>query len=575
MHIHRNRNQQSMVNQMKRILIIFLVVILIYMIGCLLVIKWGSSNALKEVNQMAELYISELDNQFLIISRNIFATVAEQDMQDSDFWEYVNMIKNDENYSYPVEKLRKMFFSSAWEYGTEYHMFLYVEQKDELLQLSMDSEGSYETLENLHETLVNQIENIDDIYHIKKKWNAVTHGEEKYICKIAEKDGIYLGCIVNVKDILFPFSQITEGKNESVSLINNQGECIGKITSEGIQEENEKEYKSSWGVIRKELTQAPFTIEMEVSEEHVVQILVNSIIVLVGVAGILFFASGFILYSLRKNILNPLLDFTQRLEEYEEDAETSEQVESRLLELEKIDNKFTYMIRQIRKLKISLYEQELEKQKIEMDYLKLQIRPHFYLNCLNFIYSMIDFKQYENAKKMSKITADYLSYIFRNTNEMVSAAAEVTHCKDYLEILLLRYPDNFEYYTEVHEEVCDAGMFPFLIQVFIENAAKHALTLEEKILISVTVYPEDRKEGKYVNIYISDTGKGFPDEFLEKLNRGESISNGGKHIGITNCLKRFQYYYGDKGKINFENSPLGGAVIDIHIPYNQINYNGE
>ena len=35
------------------------------------------------------------------------------------------------------------------------------------------------------------------------------------------------------------------------------------------------------------------------------------------------------------------------------------------------------MIHQIRRLKITLYEQELQKQKIEMDYLKIQIRPHF------------------------------------------------------------------------------------------------------------------------------------------------------------------------------------------------------
>ena len=54
-----------------------------------------------------------------------------------------------------------------------------------------------------------------------------------------------------------------------------------------------------------------------------------------------------------------------------------------------------------------------------MDYLKIQIRPHFYMNCLNFIYSMIDFGQYDHAKSMSRITSDYLAYIFRNTCEMV------------------------------------------------------------------------------------------------------------------------------------------------------------
>ncbi len=31
-------------------------------------------------------------------------------------------------------------------------------------------------------------------------------------------------------------------------------------------------------------------------------------------------------------------------------------------------------------------------------------------------------------------------------------------------------------------------------------------------------------------------------------------------------MKRFYYYYQDKGKIHFENSPLGGAIVDIHIP---------
>ena len=51
--------------------------------------------------------------------------------------------------------------------------------------------------------------------------------------------------------------------------------------------------------------------------------------------------------------------------------------EGNLLELEQIDGKFRTMIHQIRKLKITLYERELEKQKIEMDYLKMQIRAAF------------------------------------------------------------------------------------------------------------------------------------------------------------------------------------------------------
>lgn len=61
-------------------------------------------------------------------------------------------------------------------------------------------------------------------------------------------------------------------------------------------------------------------------------------------------------------------------------------------------------------------------------------------------------------------------------------------------------------------------------------------------------------------------GKGFPTDVLEKLQRSEDISEDGHHVGIINCLKRFRYYYQDKGEIHFENSPLGSAIIDIHLP---------
>ena len=85
--------------------------------------------------------------------------------------------------------------------------------------------------------------------------------------------------------------------------------------------------------------------------------------------------------------------------------------------------------------------------------------------------------------------------------------------------------------------MADAEIFPFLIQVYVENAAKQALMADEKMLISVTVYPEDRDDEKYVNIFISDTGKGFPDEILCKLQNGQNISDNGKHIGIWNCYE--------------------------------------
>ena len=47
---------------------------------------------------------------------------------------------------------------------------------------------------------------------------------------------------------------------------------------------------------------------------------------------------------------------------------------------------FNDMASQIKDLKIEVYEDKLSIQQAEMEQLKLQINPHFFLNSLNIIY---------------------------------------------------------------------------------------------------------------------------------------------------------------------------------------------
>lgn len=569
MRISNQRKQKTLAQQARLLLCVLLAMLGVYTAGCVLVLGKMREQAIQEMNEMSQLYTNELDNRFLRISRSLFLTMMQRNQPDSQFWKYVDML-NEEGQPgiYAVEKLREINLSSTWEYGVDYRMFIYLSETDRYYQLSITEDGSHMAPEAVQQAIKEQIARLENTaYGVKKKWNVIECEGETYICKIAQNGSISYGCYVNVKSILKPFSKIALGDKGYVCLVDEEGKIAGMITGEGFSGPVDREYKNSGNFICQRLSQMPFEIEIRISGERLMDVMLGSIIVLIILAAALIAAGAVLLIYLKRNILGPLQQFTHNLEQYDDGDYAFNLTEGNLIELEQIDDKFRNMIRQIRRLKITLYEQELENQKVEMDYLKLQIRPHFYLNCLNFIYSMIDFGEYDHARSMSRITADYLTYVFRNTNEMVPVLAEEEHCKNYLEILLLRYPACFEYYTEVHEEVKEAVIFPFLIQVFVENAAKHALTLEDKILISVTVYPEDREKEKYVNIYISDTGMGFPEDVLNKLQTGEYLSQGGNHLGIDNCVKRFQYYYKSKGEINFKNSPLGGAIVDIHIPY--------
>ena len=559
--------KKSLVQQSKYVLGILMMMMLVIMSGCIYVLKETSRQIYEQMDQMSDLYTEELDNRFLRISRKLFSTIMDTNEKNSMFWKNVEYLQDGVYSEYAIGKLREQYLSSAWEYGTDYRILLYDKKNDDMYQLSISSEGNYTIDQKLQKMFREQVFSLNQkTYAVKKKWDVIWCEDETYICKIAQKKDIALGCVVNVKSILEPFSELSMGENGYVSLVDKDGNSIGILNQQGIVLDVEWQETSNY-TIREVLSQAPFEIEIGISWSGVVSLMAGSLIGLSVVVVLLLFASVILLFHLYANIMQPLRSFTNNLQKYDEGDYILNMTEGKLIELEQIDGKFRNMIHQIRKLKITLYERELEKQKIEMDYLRMQIRPHFYLNCLNFIYSMIDFGEYGHARDMTRITSDYLSYIFRNTADMVPVEAETNHCENYLKILLLRYPNQFEYYFEVHEEVQGARIFPFLIQVFVENAAKHALTLEKKILISVTVYPEEREGKPYVNIFISDTGTGFPKEVLEKLQKGGRVSEKGKHIGIENCLKRFHYYYGESGEIRFENSPLGGAVVDIHIPY--------
>ena len=58
----------------------------------------------------------------------------------------------------------------------------------------------------------------------------------------------------------------------------------------------------------------------------------------------------------------------------------------------------------MQELKIREYHSQLELKKIELNYLKNQIRPHFYLNMLSMIHSMLQTKNYKEIEELTILT---------------------------------------------------------------------------------------------------------------------------------------------------------------------------
>ncbi len=107
----------------------------------------------------------------------------------------------------------------------------------------------------------------------------------------------------------------------------------------------------------------------------------------------------------------------------------------------------------------------------ELDYLKLQMNPHFLFNTLNSIYiqSRVDSKK--SADMIMKLS-DILRYqIYECSNTKVFIKSEFEYVKNYLDLQQFRF-SKLE--TDVEQKGRFGGymVYPFIFISFVENAIK-------------------------------------------------------------------------------------------------------
>jgi sensor histidine kinase YesM len=200
--------------------------------------------------------------------------------------------------------------------------------------------------------------------------------------------------------------------------------------------------------------------------------------------------------------------------------------------------------------------------------MKLQIKPHFFLNCLTTIYSMAQMQMYEEIGNMSISTSRYFRYIFRDSQDFIRLEDEIEHVRIYLEIQKQRYQNSFTYRIEQDDNAVGVNIPPLVLHTFIENAVKYAVSREDVVQILLTVNRCLDEQEETAVIRISDTGPGFSSDVLEKLIHGQPLDQSkGTQIGIMNTLQRLEFLYHKKAKVRFSNMEDGGACVTLYIPY--------
>ncbi len=206
-----------------------------------------------------------------------------------------------------------------------------------------------------------------------------------------------------------------------------------------------------------------------------------------------------------------------------------------------------YFIRSARQDKqiSALQQQRLES---ELNFLKVQIQPHFFFNTLNNIYALT-LQGSEKAAPLVARHSDSMRYIlYESPKQQVNLKQEVAFLQNFVEVETMHFSDKMDISFETQGITDHALIEPLLLLPFIENAFKHGLR-------------EETRKG-FIHIVISQV----ENELFAEIKNSKPLksANTKPGIGLQNVLKRLEMLYPGKHQVDItENNCIFEVRINL------------
>ena len=526
----------------KLLLVLLLINILINIAMSNITRNFIKNQNIVHLRSSIEIYADFVNEKLHSAERFMYSTITH-----SEDLEKLNHVQKFLNYQESLKKVQTSF--TEFEYQNETHMTFLLETDATKHFINVSNLYiPYEDYLLLKTYLKSLSSDISD-----RKWKNVTTKNSEYLVKSVHYEGKIIYAVISSEDILKPLNKLNIGNNGKLSL-----KEPNNIPSANylIHAQNEK-------------THLPFDIYVLVDYAEVFRNITLLEVFLSAVPIIITILSIIIILYIRQWMIKPITRITERLSQLGDSIPPSEFfISEGILEIDKANDKLNKVIFDMQELKIREYHSQLELKKIELNYLKNQIRPHFYLNMLSMIHSMLQTKNYKEIEDLTILTSNYLRHLFMANQDFSELKDEVQHIKDYLEIQRIRYGNSINFSLDYNDDLQNTLVPSLLLQTFIENTIKHGFSFQDLFTIFLSIKKVKTENSDYIQICIEDNGPGFSEEILSKLNQKQSlITEDGHHIGITNTIERLNLLYPNDYSIAFENNEEGGAKILLLIPY--------
>lgn len=436
-------------------------------------------------------------------------------------------------------------------------MYAFFPEKE--IKIVESNYSSYQT------ELFEQINRIIEEKEIQKVgyWEVVDLETTDIALYVGKHQNAYFGAWFDLNQILRRIVK-EDGNPQIQAFISEDRQIYSEKNAENIDLETvlNNPKKAGYIVIRTENKYADFSLIQVISRSTIKNNFSGMTQILSWSMILVLLAIPVILYVLRRWMIVPLNQLSSAMKRIEHgDTEFRITEKSAGSEFEQINKNFNRMLDEMSELKIDVYEQQLEKEKIRRCFLSQQIQPHFILNAMNILYSY-EQDEYPLIQKMILCLSQYFRYIVNANTDFVELKNEMLHIRNYFEIQRARYPEEFFAIVEWDEELDNCLIPPLLIQNFVENAIKHSLMIGNSIDIFVIA----KKMGdEKIQIFVADTGKGISDEILEKIKRFRETKQyqDGLGVGIQNAIERLEVLYEGKAELKIGRDRPNGTRVEL------------
>ncbi len=185
----------------------------------------------------------------------------------------------------------------------------------------------------------------------------------------------------------------------------------------------------------------------------------------------------------------------------------------------------------------------------QLNTLKGQVNPHFMFNSLNNIRGLM-LEDVSKSRGMITKLSEMLQYaLVKNTVDAIPLEEELEMVDNYIALSKIQMEDRLQFVKDIEKDTQSIMIPPMVIQLLIENAAKHGISnLKEGGVISLVT----TKNGNELLIKVSNTGK-------------LRIAKDSTQLGLQNIRQRLRLQYGAKATFLLEevNSEV---IATIKIP---------